>query len=124
MTTSTLWPAFPKIAVAEVVKTFEGSQLSSPQSRCQARFHLCVATGLCALSVGERQLDIAINYVEQQKEHHANQQTNKWLEMVSDLDEGQIRPYNPPPISANHPLFIGLMSQMISRFYDPLAECL
>lgn len=78
----------PKIAVAEVVKTLKGGSSHYLNHIVRLDFTFAWQRGYGALSVGERQLDIAVAYVEKQKEHHAGQTTNKWLETVTDLDEG------------------------------------
>lgn len=77
----------PKIAVAEAVKTLKGGSSHYLNQIVRLDFHFAWQRGYGALSVGERQLDIAIAYVAQQKEHHASQTTNKWLERITELEE-------------------------------------
>jgi putative transposase len=86
----------PKIAVAEVVKTFKGASSHYLNQIVRLDFTFAWQRGYGALSIGERQLDIAIAYVNKQKEHHAGQNTNKWLEMMAESDEGPVEAIKRP----------------------------
>ena len=44
--------------------------------------------GYGCLTIGEKQRPIAENYVSKQKEHHAEEKTNAWLERYTEEDEG------------------------------------
>lgn len=89
----------PKIAVAEAVKTLKGGSSHYLNHIARLDFTFAWQRGYGALSVGERQLDIAVAYVLKQKEHHANQTANKWLERITDLEDGPTEPENQPPNS-------------------------
>jgi len=70
----------PKLSVAEFVQRLKGS--SSHEFK-----ELSWQRGYGVFSLGEKQRRFAINYVNRQKEHHANQTTNPWLERCDDGDE-------------------------------------
>jgi REP-associated tyrosine transposase len=78
----------PKHAVADIVKRLKGasSHYLTGDSHMLASF--AWQRGYGALSVGERQRSIAVAYVLNQKQHHAQQTTNGWLEQADELDEG------------------------------------
>lgn len=86
----------PKLAVAEAVKRLKGGSSHYLNQLVRLDFTFAWQRGYGALSVGERQLDIAIAYVLKQKEHHTSQTTNKWLEMVTDLEDGPTEAVNQP----------------------------
>ncbi len=79
----------PKLAVAEGVKKLKGASsffvnhVIKPEGE---RF--AWQRGYGSLSVGEKQRPIAIAYVENQKKHHAEENTNAWLERYDEIDEG------------------------------------
>ena len=81
----------PKLAVADVVKKLKGASsffvnhVIKPEGE---RF--AWQRGYGCLSVGEKQRSIAIAYVENQKKHHTEENTNSWLERYDELDEGPI----------------------------------
>ena len=73
----------PKLSVAEVIKRLKGaSSHEFPQLYWQR--------GYGALSVSERNLTAALEYVNQQKEHHAQQTTVSKLERCDDCKDGEI----------------------------------
>jgi putative transposase len=63
----------PTLSVVEVVKQVKGAS-------SHKFFELYWQDGYGALTVGRRNLDIAIAYVCRQKEHHSAQTALKWLE--------------------------------------------
>ncbi len=82
----------PKHAVAEVVKDLKGASArylnagaASPPAEPFAW-----QEGYGVLTMGEQQCGIAIAYVQRQKEHHAAQHTNRWLERSEADDDGPI----------------------------------
>ena len=79
----------PKHSVAEVVKMLKGASAHFiNQVLHPMEFHFQWQRGYGCFSLGHNQLPRAIDYVQSQKEHHAQQTTNAWLERVSELDEG------------------------------------
>jgi|SaaInlV_200m_DNA_2_1039689.scaffolds.fasta_scaffold09593_3 putative transposase len=79
----------PKLAVADAVKKLKGASsffvnhVIKPE-----RERFTWQRGYGCLSVGEKQRSIAIAYVKNQKKHHAEENTNAWLERYDELDEG------------------------------------
>ena len=71
----------PKYAVAEVVKRLKGASSHDFEDLGWQR-------GYGVLSVGERQCQIAIGYVENQKKHHAQQTTIAPLERMNEDEVG------------------------------------
>lgn len=69
----------PKYSVSEVVKLLKGASSYDLKIKWQV--------GYGVLTVGERQKDIPIRYVENQKQHHASKSTNTWLERSDDAEE-------------------------------------
>jgi REP element-mobilizing transposase RayT len=78
----------PKLSVADAVKRLKGasSYYINEQSLLKEKF--AWQRGYGVLTVGERKLEKAIDYVERQKEHHQRQTTNSWLERIDIEDEG------------------------------------
>lgn len=79
----------PKLSVADAVKNLKGSSsffINEQPGLINDRF--AWQRGYGVLTVGERHLDIAIAYVEKQKEHHQKQTTNGWLERIDPEDDG------------------------------------
>jgi putative transposase len=72
----------PKLAVAEVVKMLKGASSHDLAGLAWQR-------GYGALTVGERQKSIALDYVKNQKEHHRQGTANPWLERYNEEDEIQ-----------------------------------
>jgi len=79
----------PKHSVSHVVKELKGASshfvnhiISPPE------YVFKWQRGYGYLTLGQTQLERAISYVEGQKEHHASNTTNGWLERDSTLDEG------------------------------------
>jgi putative transposase len=69
----------PKFSVAEIVQHLKGASSHDFEGLWWQR-------GYGALSVGERQRPIAIEYVEHQKAHHGRQTTLAWLEREEDSE--------------------------------------
>lgn len=101
----------PKIAVAEVIKILKGGSSYHLNKMLDSNF--AWQRGYGALSVGERNLNLAIDYVNNQKEHHARRSTNKWLEMVNDLKESRINEHEQDTTTLNE------MSTVYLVDYDP-----
>jgi REP-associated tyrosine transposase len=78
----------PKYAVADIVKRLKGASSHYLNNDMRMVENFAWQRGYGALSVGERQRSIAEAYVLNQKQHHAQQMTNAWLEQADDLDEG------------------------------------
>jgi len=78
----------PKYAVAEIVKRLKGASSHYLSSDIPIVENFAWQRGYGTLSVGERQRSIAEAYVLKQKQHHAQQTTNVWLEQADELDEG------------------------------------
>jgi REP element-mobilizing transposase RayT len=79
----------PKFCVADIVKRLKGASayyLNDHRNLLKEKF--VWQRGYGVLTVGERQLKKAIDYVDRQKEHHKNQTTNSWLERMDVEDEG------------------------------------
>lgn len=73
-------------AVADIVKRLKGASSHFLSHEHGLAFEW--NRGYGALSVGERQRPIAEAYVRNQKQHHAQQSTNAWLERADEYDEG------------------------------------
>jgi REP element-mobilizing transposase RayT len=87
----------PKHGIAEVVKMLKGAsshfvnQVLSP-----VEFNFQWQRGYGCFSLGHTQLARAVEYVEAQKEHHARQTTNAWLERTSEEYEGPAEAFATP----------------------------
>ena len=82
----------PNLSVAEFVKNIKGSSayhLNHQGFDPYLKFGW--QDGYGVFSLGRKQLDIAVNYVHNQKIHHQNNTEINWLEQISDQDD-------PPPI--------------------------
>lgn len=79
----------PKHSVSYVVKELKGasSHFVNHILRPPA-FHFEWQRGYGYLTLGQKQLEHAVAYVEGQKAHHASQTINGWLERYSDEDDG------------------------------------
>ncbi len=82
----------PLLAVSELVKQLKGASSRFLHTEAGLPAQFTWQRGYGALSVGERQRPVAERYVERQKEHHARQTTNSWLEYVAEADDGPTRP--------------------------------
>lgn len=78
----------PKLSVADAVKRLKGASSYYINEQNLLKEQFAWQRGYGVLTVGERQLDKAIDYVERQKEHHQQQTTNSWLERMDVEDEG------------------------------------
>jgi REP element-mobilizing transposase RayT len=79
----------PKHSVADVVKMLKGSSAHFVNHMVKPDgFHFGWQRGYGYLTLGESQLDRAMDYVQRQKERHRDRQVNRWLEYESALDEG------------------------------------
>jgi putative transposase len=82
----------PKIAVAEVVKLVKGASAYDVNHTYNLDYEFGWQRGYGALSIGESQRPIAEAYVRNQKQHHAQQTTNTWLEKITVPDDGPTDP--------------------------------
>jgi putative transposase len=81
----------PKHSVAEVVKTLKGASSHFVDHVLRpVELNFEWQRGYGCFSMGHSQLSRAIAYVDLQKEHHAQQTTNAWLEQSSELDDGPV----------------------------------
>lgn len=78
----------PKLAVATVVKRLKGASSHYMNELNFIEQPFAWGRGYGVLTVGERHLDVAIGYVEKQKEHHRAQTINGWLESLNEADDG------------------------------------
>ncbi len=82
----------PKLSVAGVVQRLKGTSAHYLNDQVQAVPslvpHFAWQEGYGVLTIGERHCPIAVDYVQRQKEHHAAQQTNAWLERTEEEDVG------------------------------------
>ena len=78
----------PKLSVADTVKRLKGASAYYINEQDLLKEKFVWQRGYGVLTVGERQLEKAIDYVERQKIHHHEQTTNRWLERMDVVDEG------------------------------------
>ena len=79
----------PKLSVATAVKRLKGAS-SHYVNQVLRSENLAFAwqRGYGCFTLGERQRAAAEAYVRNQKQHHAEQTINRWLELETHLDEG------------------------------------
>ncbi len=78
----------PELSIAQYVKLIKGSSSHYVNYTIKPEFTFAWQRGYGVLSMGEKQLQIAKEYVNNQKEHHATQTTNPWLERSVEESEG------------------------------------
>ena len=79
----------PKHSIASVTKLLKGASAHFVNHILRPpAYHFEWQRGYGCLSLGQSQIATAVAYVQQQKEHHATQTTNRWLERCSELEEG------------------------------------
>ncbi len=78
----------PKHAVAEVVRNLKGASSHFINHSLNLEYTFAWQRGYGALSLGERQREVAQNYILRQKQHHGEGNVNAWLERDADFDEG------------------------------------
>ena len=78
----------PKLSVADTVKRLKGASAYYINEQDLLKERFVWQRGYGVLTVSERQLDKAIDYVERQKVHHQARTTNHWLERMDVGDEG------------------------------------
>ncbi|MGK7923946.1 MAG: IS200/IS605 family transposase [Spirulina sp.] len=83
----------PKLAIAEFVKKIKGSSSRFLNNITNPSLQFAWQEGYGVFSLGGKQLDRAINYVQNQKEHHAKKTAIASLEMIRLGDD--------PPASEN-----------------------
>jgi REP element-mobilizing transposase RayT len=77
----------PKLALADFVKNIKGSSSHDLNQNAGLGYEFAWQRGYGVLSLGEKQRQSAMEYVNNQKRHHQSQTTNPWLEHTSDEDE-------------------------------------
>lgn len=86
----------PKHGVAWVVKSLKGASAHFVNHTIRPPdLYFAWQRGYGYLSLGETQLPRAVAYVDAQKERHALQQVNAWMEKTAELDEGPESPGDP-----------------------------
>jgi putative transposase len=78
----------PKHAIAYVVKRLKGASSYDLNHSWPGEEPFNWQRGYGVFTLGESQLDRAIAYVQNQKQHHQQQTTNSWLERTNEFDEG------------------------------------
>ena len=78
----------PKHAVAYVVKRLKGASAFDLNHTRPGDEQFNWQRGYGVFTLGESQLDKAIAYVRNQKQHHQQQTVNNWLERMNEFDEG------------------------------------
>ena len=86
----------PKQAVADVVKLLKGASTHFVNHELRNKEHFAWQRGYGVLTCGERQRSFVEAYIHNQKQHHAEQTTNHWLEYVAETDEGPQLPATGP----------------------------
>lgn len=75
----------PKLSVADFVKEIKGSSAYHLNHLPEAQYlGFSWQKGYGVFTLGSKQLDVAINYVKNQKQHHQNGTCNSMLEKYSD----------------------------------------
>ena len=77
----------PRLAVADVVKHLKGASSRFLNQVCGFDGGFAWQRGYGVLSLGEKQRPVAEAYVANQKTHHAERNTNAWLERDGGGDE-------------------------------------
>jgi putative transposase len=78
----------PELSIAQYVKLSKGSSSHYVNYTIKPEFTFSWQRGYGVLSMGEKQLQIAMDYVNNQKKHHADQTTISWLERSLEESEG------------------------------------
>ena len=90
----------PAVSVAEVVKMLKGSS-SHMLNHPHEGDHFGWQRGYGALTVGLKQLPLAVEYVRAQQTHHAAGSLNGWLECATDHDEGPDATLRQTPVTVS-----------------------
>jgi putative transposase len=77
----------PKLSIAEFVKTLKGSSAYHYNHTLGKAQQFAWQEGYGVFSLGGKQLQEAIDYVDNQKIHHQNKTTIPLLEQETDLDK-------------------------------------
>jgi len=80
----------PKHSVSEVVKKLKGASSHFINHVIQPEGFFGWQGGYGCLTIGEKYLSFAENYVRAQKQHHEDGTTNGWLERSDKDDEGPV----------------------------------
>ncbi len=83
----------PQLSILRVVKTLKESSDKFINEKIQpAHLALIWQSGYGCMTVGEGQLNKAIDYVKAQTLHHTDDSTNAWLEHADTIEEGPSDP--------------------------------
>ena len=86
----------PKHSVSEIVQRLKGASAHYVNHVIQPEGHFRWQRGYGCLTVGEKQRNIAEEYVIKQKVHHKKETTISWLEHHTEEDEGPENVASPP----------------------------
>jgi len=84
----------PKLSIAEFVKIIKGSSSHFYNMELQDEIKFAWQDGYGIFSLGTKQLDKAVNYVNNQKIHHQNNSTLTLLEKIDHNDDPPIKYFN------------------------------
>ena len=87
----------PTQSIAEFVKNIKGSSSHYLNQIWQNPNRFGWQEGYGVFSLGQRQLEQAVAYVINQKEHHLQNTVNSHLEQITDRDDRPTRWYRSPP---------------------------
>lgn len=88
----------PSLSIAEFVKTVKGSSAYyMNHSGLMGQDKFAWQEGYGVFSVGSKQIDRAVAYVNNQKIHHGNKTAISWLEKTDSEDDPPNRWYPPDP---------------------------
>jgi hypothetical protein len=82
----------PELAVSNYVKLIKGASSHYVNQNIRPEQPFAWQRGYGALSLGERQREAAIDYVNNQKNHHLEESSIEWLERVNEILEGPQHP--------------------------------
>jgi putative transposase len=77
----------PKLAIADFVKTIKGSSAHYLNANFNDPLKFAWQEGYGVFSLGSQQLERAIMYVQNQKQHHKNKTAIAWLETTNYQDD-------------------------------------
>jgi REP element-mobilizing transposase RayT len=82
----------PKLSVSQSVQTIKGASSYFVTNALHWPEAFKWQRGFGVFTLGESQLERAISYVENQKEHHRANTTNRWLERITEDEDAPTRP--------------------------------
>ena len=95
----------PIQSVANVVGLLKGSTSHEINHLLDYPLTFGWKRGYGALSLGEKQLSVAIAYVREQRLHHRDNTTNRWAEHIAPHDEGPPIPPSRQTIREGQPAY-------------------